>query len=555
MALQISPKDTDRLLVQKNVLSEDVISKYVAAGDIVGKCLNYTISLINESYHLKKHEPYSIAELSLLSDSFMQTLINEYKLVNDENSSIEKSIAFPTSFNVNEYVENFSLDIPINESNNSNSNSNPEIYFKEGDLVNIHLGCQIDGYTVSKSHTIVIYPIENINNNLIKSGPLLGSNANSIIANHLIIESIITLLALSNNPNRIPDSISTKKEITGDLLRNCANTIAKNFNCTIIPGSKIRRIRRFLAGQAEGIVSERDFKGVVWSEKDQELDLLNMINSNNNSNNSNSNSNNSNELVIKNNEKNINKDNSIPTDDFIVKPGEAYFIDIRLTSINENDLGIYTLETINETNLNNILIRDISISEQLKLRNSRKLISIIDKKQSVYPFKLSYLSENYPLKTNSKLNLIEQLNLIKKDCKIFKFGLNECINKHLICYKKINKCKFIKLQEILKLNSLTGKNSFDSNNLNELPGFEMTLPKLGLNKLNLKKLYKSSISVPVSRESLTVLIDNNLNQTIKLGGLTNLEYAKSELNDNSGIVAQLSIVAQDPRFGVKIISA
>lgn len=547
MALQISPKDTDLLLKQKNVLSRDVLDKYSYAGQITQTCLQYIINLINESYHLGNHEPYTAAELCLLGDSFMQTLINgRFKKVT------EKGIAQPITLDVNNLVMGYSPDL-----NNVNNDETSNLTFKVGDIVTINLGCHIDGYTSNLAHTIVIYP-----KGLTPPGPLLGQSADALCASYLATETITTLLAASLTPEKIPNSLfsnnnTTTKQITGTIIRNIVNSIADSFNCVVVPTSKIRRIRRFLAGQAEGVVEERDFKGVVWSEMDQETSLLNQSKSLSTET----------QLAIIDektgrNNKIENPDNTIPTDDFVILPGEVYMIDIKMAPKNKEEPGIFTLESLDGHKVNkedfnpkhSIFIRDVSISEQLKLRNSRRLLSLVDKKQSVYPFKLSYVSEHFPL--NPELNLIEQLNLIEKDIKVFRFGLAECINKQLFVNKAIVGCKFIPLKEILKLPTSTGVNGYDANNPT-LPGLELPLPKLGITSLKLKTLLKYGKPVNVSRFVSTIALSQESGAIRLTGGNATFKpsWVHSEYqlqNELATFVNELSALTQDERFGIKI---
>jgi metalloprotease ARX1 len=542
MALQISPKDTDLLLKQKNVLSKDVLDKYTYAGEITQTCLQYLITLINDSYHLGKHDLYSAAELCLLGDSFMQTLLqNKYKKV------VEKGIAQPITLDVNDLVVGYSPELSNDESSN--------LIFKAGDIVTINLGCHIDGYTSNLAHTIVIFP-----QGPTPPGPLLGQSADVVCASYLATETITTLLACSLTPEKIPNSLlnnsnSNTKQITGSLIRNIVNSIAESFNCIVVPTSKVRRIRRFLAGQAEGVVAERDFKGVVWSEMDQEESLL-----------SKSNISNETQLSIidksRGRSQQSNPDNAIPTDDFIILPGEVYMIDIKMAPKNREEPGFITLESLDGYKIekqefnpkHSIFIRDVSISEQLKLRNSRRLLSLVDKKQSVYPFKLSYVSEHFPL--NPGADLIEQLNAIEKDVKVFKFGLSECINKQLFVNKAIIRCKFIPLKEVLKLPTSTGINGYDANNPT-LPGLELPLPKLGITALKLKTLLKHGKSVNVSRFVSTIALSAD-NGAIRLSGgnktfKSSWVHSEYQLQGDLAVfVNELAALAQDERFGVKI---
>lgn len=546
MALQISPKDTDVLLKQKNVLSSNVLAKYRYAGEITQTCLNYIISLINESYHLGKHEPYSAAELCLLGDSFIQSLVNKnFKKIK------EKGIAQPVTLDVNNLLVGYSPELNDEKSN---------MHFKPGDIVTINLGCHIDGYTSNLAHTIVIYPPGSS-----APGPLLGENADAVCASYLATETITTLLACVLTPEKIPTTLlsdeSNSKQITGTMIRNIVNAIAKSYNCAVVPTSKVRRIRRFLAGQAEGVVAERDFKGVVWSEMDQENALLEKSNALTNS---------ENQIVVIDSSKGRsvhNPDNAIPTDDFVIAAGEVYMVDIKMAPLDKNEPGFITLESIDGSknfkghdNFNpkpSVFIRDVSISEQLKLRNSRRLLSLVDKKQSVYPFKLSYVSENFPLDPSSSTDqLIEQLQKIENDVKVFKFGLNECINKTLFDNKPILSTKFVPLKEVLKMPTATGVNGYDATNPT-LPGLELPLPKLGITALKLRTVLKYGNYVNNSRFTTTIALSPEAGALRLGGGNKTLQpswvHSDYQLEDNlSKLVSDLVALTQDERFGVKI---
>lgn len=542
MALQISPKDTDLLLKKKNVLSADVLDKYRYAGEITQTCLSYLISLINDSYHLGKHEPYSAAELCLLGDSFIQTLVNsKYKKV------IEKGIAQPVTLDVNDMIVGYSPEL-TDESN---------LTFQPGDIVTINLGCQIDGYTSNLAHTIVIYP----SGLTAPTGPLLGGPADAVCASYLATETVVSLLACALSPEKIPNSLlsdNSNRHITGSMIRKVVDTIAQSFNCAIVPTSKVRRIRRFLAGQAEGVVAERDFKGVVWSEIDQESDLLKRSNFQDGS--ASASSGNTDLSIIdqtKGRSDIQNPDKAIPTDDFVVSAGEVYTVDIKMAPIDKQEPGLVTVDSGDGRDRgakHSIFIRDVSMSEQLKLRNSRRLLSLVDKEQSVYPFKLAYVSESFPL--DSKKDLAEQLAKIEKDVKIFRFGLTECTNKQLFVPKAVLSCKFIPLREVLKVPTSTGINGFDASNP-ALPGMELPLPKLGLTALKLKTLLKHGRPVTVSRFLSTVALSPDAGCVRLSGG--NKTFTPSWVHSDyqlqgpvAAAVGELAALVQDERFGLKI---
>ncbi|TID30829.1 hypothetical protein CANINC_000594 [Pichia inconspicua] len=538
MALQISPKDSDLLLKQKNVLSDDVLGKYRRAGEIAQTCLKYIVSLINESYHLGQHEPYSAAELCLLGDSFMQTLVNKsFKKIN------EKGIAQPVTLDVNQIAGGYSPELNDDKGN---------LYFKPGDVVTVSLGCHIDGYTANVAHSVVIYPPGTS-----APGPLLGESADAVCASYLATESVITLLACALTPEKIPNAISEDKKVTGTMIRNLVNGIAESFNCAVVPTSKVRRVRRFLAGQAEGVVAERDFKGVVWSESDQERALLEK---------SAANSERQIAVVDATNGRNVNEnpDNAIPSDDFVVLPGEVYLVDIKMSPLDKSEPGFITLESLDGTvKLNeefnpkpSIYIRDVSITEQLKLRNSRRLLSLVDKKQSVYPFKLAYVSEGFPLKAdNDGESIITQLQKVESDVKVFKFGLQECVNKTLFDKRPILATKFIPLKEVLKLATATGVNGYDASNPT-LPGLELPLPKLGVTALKLRTALKHGVYITNARHATTVALSNERG-ALRLGGGADMKvsfvHSAYQLEPRTAAaVTALAALAMDERFGVKV---
>lgn len=262
---------------------------------------------------------------------------------------------------------------------------------------------------------------------------------------------------------------NSNNTITGTQIRQLVDAIADSFNCIVVPGSKIRRVRRFLAGQAEGIVAERDFKGVVWDESHQEARLLKQSSSN------------STDLILSletNKPVNTNNSSAIPTDDFVVVPGEVYQIDIRMAGLSEvNEVGIVTTEEIDHfTGKNNkendfnskssIFIRDFAVTHQLRLKTSRKLLGEIDKKFSVYPFKLDYASNSFPINLEgSEDDIKAQIMAITQDMKSNRLGAAELSNRHLIQPKPIQVTKFIPLKEILLSANPTGKHGIDAANL------------------------------------------------------------------------------------------
>ncbi|RLV94382.1 putative metalloprotease ARX1 [Spathaspora sp. JA1] len=542
MELAVRQEDADVLLKQKNILDEVVLEKYRVAGQITQTGLTYIRSLINNSYHLTGAK-ITVQQLCLLTDSFLLKLLSR-QYVNTVN---EKGIAHPTTINVNELINGFAPEIDDERT----------FTFNEGDVVTINLGVHIDGYASQVSHTMVIYPPSP---DFKPSGPLLGSNADAICAANVAVETMVALLGSSLSPEKLPNNLRNQSNtITGQQIRGLVDAIADSFNCIVVPGSKIRRVRRFLAGQAEGVVAERDFKGVVWDESHQESRLLKQATT-------------STELIVQDNTpkpSQTNNSTAVPTDEFVVLPGEVYQIDIRMAGLqNVGEIGIITTEEIDHfTGKNNrqefnckssIFIRDFAITHQLKLKTSRKLLSEIDNEFSVFPFKLDYIGKNFPINLEtSDEEITKQIEAIGQDMKSHRLGASELTNRHLIKAKPIQITKFIPLEQILLTANPTGKHGIDAAKP-VLPGMEIPLPKLGISSLKLKALLKHGKNISNVRESTTVIINNTGNEVVRLTGgektarpsWVHSQYKLTgEINETVSHLIQLT---KDKRFGIKV---
>ncbi|EMG46872.1 ARX1 Probable metalloprotease ARX1 [Candida maltosa Xu316] len=544
MQLAVRQEDADILLKQKNILDEPVIEKYRVAGQITQTALAYITSLINNSYHLQTSPKLSVQQLCLLSDSFLVKLLSR-QYVNKVN---EKGIAHPTTINVNHLVNGFAPEI----------DDDRDFLLNEGDVVTISLGAQIDGYTSQVSHTLVIYPPSP---DAKPAGPLLGNNADALCACHLATESVVVLLGCALSPEKVPASLkNASNTITGTQIRQLVDAIADSFNCVVVPGSKVRRVRRFLAGQAEGVVAERDFKGVVWDESHQEARLLKQA------------TNGSTDLILSdstNKPVTTNNSSAIPTDDFTVVPGEVYQIDIRMSGLSDSEeIGIITTEEIDHfTGKNNkqefnskssIFIRDFAVTHQLRLKTSRQLLGEIDKKFSVFPFKLDYATTSFPINLeSSEEDIKQQIEQIIKDMKSNRLGAAELSNRHLIQAKPIQITKLIPMKEILLSANPTGKHGIDAAKP-VLPGMEIPLPNLGISSLKLRSLLKTGKNISNVRESTTVAINENNQELIRLTGgestcKSNWIHSQYKLNNElNEVITQLSQLSKDKRFGIKI---
>lgn len=493
----VHPEDADILLKEKNVLDNIVVDKYRCAGRITQTTLKHIIQLVNDSYHLHKTEkPYTVEELCILGDSMMAKLLAE--CYTNKDKVREKGISHPVTIEVNEYVSNVSPE----------ANAEPTT-FQAGDIVTISLGAHIDGYTALASHTLVIYPPGVlIDNELKPEGPLLGSKADALVACNIATRAVIALLGLSLKPEMIawiPELQNQSNIITGSMIRQVVDEIARSFHCVVVPGSKVRRVRRFLSGQAEGVVAEREFKGVVWDESNQEEDLLKKGNGS--------------DLVVHDGRPAVSTDASsaIPSDDFIVEAGEVYNIDLTFCGTTDfEEKGLVTLELVDEPK-STIFIRDIAITHSLKLTSARQLLNYVDRNCSVFPFKLSHTCDSFPVDILQG-NVDEQIESIKKELNARKLGLHELTNRYLARPKPVQIAKHIPFSTILSASNPTGKHGVDASKLT-LPGKELPLPALGVSALKLKSLFKfGSVAPSTARESTTIMLNTVTKEILRLTG-------------------------------------
>lgn len=536
MQLAVNQEDTNILLGERNTLDDSILDKYRTAGHITQSVIKYVVHLINDAYHLNKTlRPYTVQELCILGDSMMAKLLST--VYNNTDKVREKGMAHPVSIDVNEYVSNMSPELDA---------QTPPITLLPGDVVTITAGAHIDGYTSLASHTVVIYPpgVE-IDGEVKPAGPLLGSKADAVVAAYIATEAVVALLGLALTPEKIAavPNLTTQSEISGSTIRSVVDGIAECFGCAVVPGSKVRRIRRFLAGQAEGIVAERDFKGVVWDESTQEAQLVQKSLGSS--------------LIVHSGTTapGTNVLSAVPTDEFVVQPGEVYHVDVRMCSTGDfEQKGLVTVEDVEEKPT--VFIRDVAVTHHLRLKGARKLLGIVDRNFSVYPFKLSHTCESFPIDVDQ--DVARQLEAIRGEYKVHRLGLSELTNRYLARPKPVQIVKLVPLEKILTTANPTGKHGIDASKLT-LPGREIPLPQLGISAVKLKSLLKYGVpATSVAREASTVVLNNLTKEVVRLTG-GNKAARPSWVHSNkqlqgqtAGVVQTLSQLVQDTRFGIKV---
>lgn len=219
MALAISHEDTQVLLRDKNVLQDSTLDKYRHAGQISQTALAFVCNLINQSYHHQTGARVPIHELCLLTDSFLSTCL-ESAFKNKVN---ERGIAHPTTIDVDELasgwcpelddvdvLKNWNKNVSADEAGSTVNGYKRCIdgFLQPGDVVTITLGCHIDGYTSQVSHTMVIYPTaENEQNVKVPTGPLLAGKADAVAAAHIAMETVVALLGCALTPEKLASAI------------------------------------------------------------------------------------------------------------------------------------------------------------------------------------------------------------------------------------------------------------------------------------------------------------------------------------------------------------
>lgn len=163
--------------------------------------------------------------------------------------SSERGIAEPTSINVNSCIRGYSP-LPGDEG----------YILSEGDVVTISLGVHVDGYAVISSQTIDVQTTP---------APATGVVADAVCALHFATKGIINVL-----------STGSASQIQG-ILSQALDT----FGVSVVEGSCLRRIRRFLVGQST--VEERNGKVLKFGDEN---------------------------------------------DDFIIQPGEVYLLDLAIST-------------------------------------------------------------------------------------------------------------------------------------------------------------------------------------------------------------------------------
>lgn len=290
-------------------LSDSVLIKYNTAARFTNRALKAVLQ--------KCVAGSSTQELCILGDQTLQDLTGSvYK------TGVEKGIAEPTTVNVNNALSGYS---PMDNA----------YVLQVGDVVKVSLGSHIDGYTAKACHTTVVAPAD-------AQGPLISKPADAIIAAYYATEAVVKLLASTNASNIV------NAEKIRSLVEECAQT----FHVTVTEGSRVRRIKRYLVGQArveEDALGADQPKTVEWH-------------------------------------RHIPGTPVFEDDQFVVEQGEAWLIDIAMSTGSGKVKEHLTLRPT-------IFARDVTVNYNLKLKAAQSTLREIESTKSVFPFCLRTLSD------------------------------------------------------------------------------------------------------------------------------------------------------------------
>ncbi|KAH3678175.1 hypothetical protein WICPIJ_008910 [Wickerhamomyces pijperi] len=200
--------------------NSDVVEKYRTAGVIANKGLSHVKSLVKAGA--------KSFELSQSGDAFLEEEVS--KIYNSKKNKVEsKGIAFPTSIAVNNTADYVSA---INAEDAAN------VELKEGDVVKVHLGVQIDGFASIVSETVVV--------GASKAAPVTGKVADALTAAHKAAEAALRVIKPGKK--------------NWDVTKVVAE-VAEQYGCAPLEGMlSHNQERNVLTGPKEIIINPNDYQ-------------------------------------------------------------------------------------------------------------------------------------------------------------------------------------------------------------------------------------------------------------------------------------------------------
>lgn len=159
------------------VANTDVLTKYKAAADITNRVLAEIVAGCVDGA--------SVFELCVKGDEAVKEAAQK---VYKADKKMSKGVGFPTCISINNVVCNFSP-----------SSAEGDVKLKNGDMVKVELGAQIDGFGAIAATTAVV--------GASKENPVKGKQADVLLAAYNAAEAAVRLLKVGNTNMMVTDHV------------------------------------------------------------------------------------------------------------------------------------------------------------------------------------------------------------------------------------------------------------------------------------------------------------------------------------------------------------
>ncbi|KAK6182626.1 hypothetical protein SNE40_010268 [Patella caerulea] len=195
---------------------QDVLKKYKAAGVIVKTVFGEILQKIQPGA--------SVHEICGYGNN---RILEETSKIYKKEKSIKKGIAFPVCLSVNNCICHFS---PLK--------TDPDVTLKDGDLVKIDLGAQIDGYIAVAAYTVVV--------GATPENKVKGRKADVILAAYNASQAALRLVKPGNENFTVTETIQK---------------VAESFDCKPIEGMLSHQLKRnVIDGEKAFIINPSDLQ-------------------------------------------------------------------------------------------------------------------------------------------------------------------------------------------------------------------------------------------------------------------------------------------------------
>eukprot|EP00759_Apiculatamorpha_spiralis_P004460 PhF_6_TR12621/c0_g1_i4/m.19955 len=196
------------------IAEAEVFTKYKTAA-------KFTTAALEMAMDMCRKPGGSTKTISKSVDEFLGSKLGTVysKTVDENGNPMAKSLAFPTTINVNNVVCHYTY-------------ANDDIVLKDGDVVKIHLGCQIDGYPAIAGDTLIVGCLDGVD----------PTSINVVNATKVAIAAAVRTL----HPTEQNGDVS-------DVIQN----VADYFNVEPVEGVLSHRIKRFIIDGQKAIITRR----------------------------------------------------------------------------------------------------------------------------------------------------------------------------------------------------------------------------------------------------------------------------------------------------------